>query len=946
MTKKIKIKNAKVHNLKNLSTEIPKNKLTVITGLSGSGKSSLAFDTIYAEGQRRYAESMSAQARKFMEIEDKPDVEDIEGLSPTIAIDQKSTSQNPRSTVGTATEIYDMLRLLYARAGTQYDPETGEKATQNTLGEISEKVKNLVKESEEDETFLILSPIVRNEKIEKGRLLSKVEPAGYDTLRINEDIVSIHDINDYDFDENKKYTVELVIDEFNQEDKTNIPLLVDRAEDLSNGFVRLVNKDNDFEYTFSTIPYCKESGKEFRPLETRNFSFNSPYGTCKRCTGLGYTMEVDPDLTIPNKDLSIDEGAIQPLTRLTGNKEQRRKLLEEIADEYNFSIKEPVSELGQNIIDILLYGDDNEYKIDDETVIFKGIIPELTQRYNDTDSDYIQNKIEKYMKQRECPVCKGKRLRKESLAVKVGKYSIADITTKTIKEAKKIFQEILDESDTITKKISNEELEIAKSIAKEVNKKLENLLKVGLHYLTLNRAANTLSGGESQRIRLATQISTGLTNVVYVLDEPSIGLHARDNDKLIETLKNLRDQENTVIVVEHDKQTIEEADHIIDLGPGAGKHGGKIIAEGTPEEIKQEEKSMTAGYLTGKEKIECPDEKKTEESEKLTIKGAKAFNLKNIDVEIPLEKFVCVTGVSGSGKSTLVTKILSKALHKEFHNAKTEPADFDHIEGTEHLNKVITIDQQPIGRTPRSNPATYTGVFTPIREIFADTPEAKMRGFDTGHFSFNVKGAGRCEACSGNGYKEVSMQFMSNVYIKCPECQGKRYNDEVLDIHYRQKNIAEVLDMTIHEAYRFFNDHTSIAKKLKIMRNVGLGYLRLGQPATTLSGGEAQRIKLAKELARKSTGDTLYILDEPTTGLHFEDVKKLLSVLTKLVEKGNTVVTIEHDLDVIKCADWVIDMGPEGGKEGGNIIAQGTPKQITESDQSYTGEYLKESLEE
>lgn len=937
---KIKITNTKVHNLKDVSTEIPKNKLTVITGLSGSGKSSLAFDTIYAEGQRRYAESMSAQARKFMDIEDKPDVESIDGLSPTIAIDQKNNNQNPRSTVGTATEIYDLLRLLFARAGTQYDPDTGEKAVQHSEGEIVEKVRELTKPADDD--ILLLSPIKREEKINKEKLINNIESLGYSELRINGEIIEIHNLEDYNFSTDKKYTIELVIEQLEPEEKYNLKLLIDKALDLSDGFVKLVSKDE--EHIYSTVPYCLESGKEFDPLETRSFSFNSPYGSCPRCNGLGYNMEVDPDLVIPNEDLTLEEDAIQPWARLTGNKKQKKELLRQVAGEHNIPLDEPTKNLSQEQIEIILYGDDKEYTVKGEKTSFSGVVPNLTQRHRETDSDFVQDKIEDYMNEKECSVCNGKRLKPESLAVKVADYSISDFTDMTIREAQDIFQKLADADSELSQQIETDKRKITTSIGSEINSRLEDLINVGLYYLSLNRSLNTLSGGEAQRIRLATQISTGLTNVIYILDEPSIGLHAKDNDKLIKTLKDLRDKDNTVIVVEHQKQTIEAADHVIDLGPRAGKHGGEIIAEGTPNEIKQADKSVTAGYLTGREEIEVPENRREGSGNSLEIKGAKAFNLKNIDVEFPLEKLICVTGVSGSGKTTLVDKILSKKLHQKFHQAKNNPAAHDEIKGTGYLNKVITIDQQPIGRTPRSNPATYTGVFTAIREIYADTTEAKMKGLDESHFSFNVKGAGRCEACQGNGYKEISMQFMSDVFINCPECQGNRYNDKTLSIHYRQRNIADVLEMTIHEAYRFFNDHDPIASKLKVLRDVGLGYLRLGQPATTLSGGEAQRIKLAKELSKRSTGDTLYILDEPTTGLHFEDTKKLLEVLNQLVEQGNTVVTIEHNMDVIKSSDWIIDMGPEGGKKGGEIIAEGTPENITEVEQSYTGQYLKEVL--
>jgi excinuclease ABC subunit A len=959
----ISITNARVNNLKNVSLKIPKNKLTVITGLSGSGKSSLAFDTIYAEGQRRYAESLNAYARQFMDVQDKPDVDEITGLSPTIAIDQRNTSQNPRSTVGTVTEIYDHLRLLYSRIGTQYCPDTNKLVKQYTEGEITELVRKMGRSSEE---LLILSPIINQKKINIKEILPSLEQSGYQHVRLNGVEMKLFELKKYNFDKDKTYDIELVVGRLIDIKKQNIASLVDKAIDLSNGSIVIADPNSGDEELFTTFPFCPTTGRNFDPIEPRTFSFNSPYGACPRCTGLGYTLDVDPELVIPNPKLTLAQGAIQPWTRIVGNQTQYQKLLGAVAQMHDFSMNKPVKDLSQKVMDILFYGTDGQvYLVGTKKMQFEGIVPNLTQRHAETDSDYIRKEIEQYMREKECPTCDGHRLKPESLFVKVGDYSIADFVELTIEEAVEFFQTLAEQrgSSRLRKSrnnaennsknnknsptklsLSKQQEAIATPIIKEIITRLNDLMKVGLYYLTLDRAFTTLSGGEAQRIRLSSQLSTGLTDVIYILDEPSIGLHSKDNDKLIDTLKTLRDLGNTVIVVEHDKPMMEAADHLIDVGPGAGEYGGEIMAEGKPAYVKKQTKSLTAGYLTGKEEIPTTKKYRKGNGKKLDILGATAFNLKNIDVSIPLGKLVCMTGVSGSGKSTLISNILSRSLSKHFYRSKAEPGTHKSIKGMSNVDKVISIDQTPIGRTPRSNPATYTGVFTAIRDIFTNVPEARMRGFTAGMFSFNVKGGGRCEACAGDGAIRIPMQFLTDVFVECSECGGRRYNKEALEIHYRGKNIADVLEMTIEEAYRFFSDISAISDKLQILRNVGLGYLHLGQPATTLSGGEAQRIKLATELSRRATGKTLYILDEPTTGLHFEDIKRLLQVLNQLVEKGNTVLIIEHNLDVIKCADWIIDLGPEGGKRGGEVVAEGTPKDVIKSKKSFTGQYLKQVL--
>ncbi|HLD31739.1 MAG TPA: excinuclease ABC subunit UvrA [Patescibacteria group bacterium] len=936
------IKNARVHNLKNVSLSLPKNKLIVITGLSGSGKSSLAFDTIYAEGQRRYAESLSAYARRFMELQDKPDVDEITGLSPTIAIDQKSVSQNPRSTVGTVTEIYDHLRLLFSRIGIQYCDACNLPVKSYTAGEIMERVREMGRKGHD---LQILCPIVTGKKVRARDLLNRLEQSGYELVRLNGLVMKLLEVSKYKFNLEQEYTVELLIGRLTDVKKQNVGEMVARALDLSNGEMVVADEQTGDEYSFSTSATCQKCNRKFSPIEMRSFSFNSPYGACPRCTGLGINLEVDPELVIPNPRLTLAEGAIQPWTRIVGNQTYYYTLLTEVAKAHRFSLQVPVKDLPEKTMQILLFGTDGQmYEVKGKKVRFEGIIPNLTQRHAETDSEYIRKEIEQYMHERVCSVCHGRRLKTESLHIRIGDYSIADLAEMTVEEAAGFFVSLASSRSKTKMELSKREKTVAGPIIKEISKRLTDLQKVGLYYLTLDRSVNTLSGGEAQRVRLSTQLSTGLSGVIYILDEPSIGLHSRDNDQLIATLKALRDQGNTVIVVEHDQAMIEQADYVVDIGPGAGEYGGEIVAEGAPLAIRRNTKSLTGRFLIGKEKIALPKKTHVGNKQEITIKGAKAFNLRNIDVSIPLGKLVCVTGVSGSGKSTLISEILGKALNRHFYQAKAEPADHDSIGGLNNVDKVIVIDQTPIGRTPRSNPATYTGIFSQIRDLFTAVPEAKMRGYDAGKFSFNVKGGGRCEACAGEGYVRIPMQFLSDVFVECDECGGQRYNREALEVHYRNKNIAEILEMTVGEAYRFFADTPALAEKLRVLNDVGLSYVHLGQPATTLSGGEAQRVKLATELSRRATGRTLYILDEPTTGLHFEDIRRLLIVLNQLVEKGNTVLIIEHNLEVIKCADWVIDLGPEGGTRGGEIVGTGTPAEIAKVKKSYTGQYLKKIL--
>ncbi len=934
MSDKIVVKGARVHNLKNVSVEIPKNKLVVITGLSGSGKSSLAFDTIYAEGQRRYAESLSSYARQFMDLRDKPDVDSVEGLSPTIAIDQRVFSQNPRSTVGTTTEIYDYLRLLFSRLGEQYCPDCGVKVEAHTAGEIMEAVRKMARKSA---NLLVLAPLARQGEVDGGALLERVEKSGQEWVRINGELIKINALPDWRFEKGQRYDVELLIGRITDIKKQNPTKMVELALELSNGLVVVANGAGT--KTFSTVGLCAECGRALPVLDMRSFSFNSPYGACPRCTGLGVTMEVDPSLVIPNDRLTLAEGAIQPWTRITGNQNWYQKILSVVAEKHKFSLDIPIKDLPAKVLHLILYGTGDEiYLADEKKITFSGVVPNLTQRHLETDSEYVRKEIEQYMHETICPACLGMRLRRESLAVKSAGKNIAEVSKMSVEDSHVFLKDV---AKAVKPEV--EKNKIAEPILREAIKRISSLEQVGLGYLSTDRSLNTLSGGEVTRVRLATQLSTGLLGVVYILDEPSVGLHPKDNQKLIDTLRSLRDLGNTVIVVEHDAAMMEAADYVIDVGPGAGTLGGKIVAVGNLARIKKSKESLTGAYLSGRLKVdclECEPKRKTEDKKKLTIAGAKGNNLKNITVDIPLGKLVCVTGVSGSGKSTLVIDILSKALSRHFYRAKDNPAEHKEIKGLDQIDKVISIDQSPIGRTPRSNPATYTGVFTLIRDLFAELAEARMRGYDAGKFSFNVKGGGRCEACAGEGYTRIPMQFLADVFVKCNECGGARYNQEALEIHFKNKHIADVLGMTVEEAYVFFNDKPAIADKLSLLREVGLGYVELGQPATTLSGGEAQRVKLATELSRASTGKTLYILDEPTTGLHFEDIKHLLLVLNRLVEKGNTVLIIEHNLDVIRCADWIIDLGPEGGRHGGEVVAVGTPEDVAKNKKSWTGKFL------
>ncbi|MFA6304482.1 MAG: excinuclease ABC subunit UvrA [Patescibacteria group bacterium] len=944
---KIVIKGARVHNLKNIDVEIPRDKLVVITGLSGSGKSSLAFDTIYAEGQRRYVESLSAYARQFLGLMDKPDVDQIDGLSPAISIDQKSTSHNPRSTVGTITEIYDYLRLLYARAGHPHCPNCGQEISTQTIGAIAEKILNLPANTE----VWLIAPVIKDKKGEHKHVFNEFKKAGYARVRINNQMYSLVEAMDLDLDKQKKHTIEVVVDRLtvSKDDKKRLIDSLEIVADLGDGVVIVHLPEHSKDLVYSQHLSCPKCGLNLPKIEPRNFSFNSPHGACPECSGLGTKLEVDPDLVIPNKKLSLAEGAIRPWSRTASNQSWYFKMLENVAKAHKFSTRVPVNKLTKKQLEIVLEGTgDRKYNMNFNTEKFsgdfnstyEGVMPNLARRYRETESEYIRSEIERYMRVYQCPLCHGRRLRPEVLSVTVGEKSIFELTNMTITQASYYFDRINNPKHKESIKFNARETKIAEPILKEIKSRLTFLEDVGLSYLTLDRPATTLSGGESQRIRLATQIGSSLVGVLYILDEPSIGLHQRDNDKLIKTLKILRDLGNTIIVVEHDEDTILAADYVVDIGPGAGENGGKVVAVGTPEQIKKNKQSLTGRYLTGDMQIEIPKKHHKGNGKHLEIIGASEFNLKNINVKIPLGQFVCITGVSGSGKSTLMTEILAKALGQYFYRAKDLPGKHKEIKGLENLDKVIDIDQSPIGRTPRSNPATYTGVFTYIRDLFTELPEAKIRGYKAGRFSFNVEG-GRCEACEGDGMVRIEMNFLPDVYIECDECHGKRYNQQTMEVHYKGKNIADVLAMTVEEGMRFFTNVPNIYQKLKTLFEVGLGYLKLGQSATTLSGGEAQRVKLATELARRSTGRTLYILDEPTTGLHFDDINRLLQVLNRLVDKGNTVLIIEHQLDVIKCADWVIDLGPEGGDKGGYIVAQGTPKDLIKVKESYTGQYLK-----
>ncbi len=937
----IRIRGARVHNLKNITLEIPKNKLVVITGLSGSGKSSLAFDTIYAEAERRFVESLSSYARQFLGIKEKPDVDGIDGLSPAISIDQKSISKNPRSTVGTITEIYDYLRILFSRIGIPHCPICQKPIGRQTVDEMISRITKLNKAKE----IVILGPLIRDKKGEHKEILEELKRAGFLRVRINGIIMTIKESQGQSLDKHKKHSLEVVIDRFMLNDDIDRSRIRDSIETaLKIGKSIMMVAQGDDNIIFSEKFACTDCGTNLADIEPRTFSFNSPYGACSLCTGLGSTLEVDPELVLPNKRLSIAEGAIRPWASAShrlGRQSWYWWILDDVAGRYGFSLNTPIEKLSSTVIAILLNGEDphaGSTKPERDKGVFEGIIPNLKRRWKETDSDFTRAEIEKYMVIGVCSSCRGKRLKPEALAVHINGKSIADIADINVTGSLDFFADLISSAGNL----SASHLRIALPVSKEIVKRLEFLRDVGLEYLTIARQSTSLSGGEAQRIGLATQIGSQLTGIIYILDEPSIGLHSRDNSRLIATLKHLRDLGNTVIVVEHDAETMREADWIIDLGPGAGIHGGKIIFQGTPRQLLASSTS-TGHYLSGKKQIKIKprmaEKHNVRGGEKLIIKGASEHNLKSIDVAIPLNAFVCVTGVSGSGKSSLINDILAKALLAQFYGAHMIPGVHKEILGTEHINKAIVVDQSPIGRTPRSNPATYTGVFGIIRSLFAATPDARTKGYLPGRFSFNVKG-GRCEACEGQGVKKIEMYFLPDVYTECEECRGKRYNHEALEIEYNGKNISHVLDMSIEEGLYFFNAIPAVTSKLETMKDVGLTYLKLGQPAPTLSGGEAQRVKLATELSRRDTGRTLYILDEPTTGLHFDDIQKLMNVLAALVEKGNTVVVIEHNLDVIRNADWIIDLGPEGGEKGGFIVAEGTPAQIIKNQKSYTGEWL------
>ena len=940
MNDKIIIKGAKEHNLKNVNLEIPRNKLVVVTGLSGSGKSSLAFDTLYAEGQRRYVESLSSYARQFLGLMEKPDVESIEGLSPAISIDQKTTSKNPRSTVGTVTEIYDYVRLLYARIGVPYCPNCGKKIEKQTIDQIVDNIMEL----EEGTKIQVLAPVVRGRKGEYLKLIQDFAKEGF--IRVRIDGVSYEITDDINLNRKKKHNIDILVDrlvikpDIRNRLAESIEIALKHANNLV--LVDIVGKD---EKLFSQNYACPDCGISFEELSPRMFSFNNPFGACPECTGIGYLMKIDEDLIIPDKNKTLYDG-VKAFGASTMKKSETmaKMYFESIGNHYGVNINIPIKKLPREFLDKILYGTGSE-KINFEytslagtskyTAPFEGVIPILTRRYNETKSQGMRDFYEMYMSNRPCHLCNGARLKKESLAVKVGDKNINEFTNMPINKIKEFINCLeLNKKDEL----------IAEPIFKELNKRLQFLIDVGLEYLTLSRPAGTLSGGEAQRIRLATQIGSGLTGVLYILDEPSIGLHQRDNDKLLATLKKLRDLGNTLIVVEHDEDTMYAADQIIDIGPGPGVHGGNVIAQGTAEEIKLVSESITGQYLSGKRKIDVPKKRRKSNGKSLEILGATEHNLKNIHVKIPLGVFTCVTGVSGSGKSTLINEVLYKQIARELNGSNEKPGKCKEIKGISNIDKIINIDQSPIGRTPRSNPATYTGVFDIIRDIFAGTNEAKFRGYEKGRFSFNVSG-GRCEACQGDGIIKIEMHFLPDIYVPCEICKGQRYNKETLEVKYKGKNISDVLNMTVEEALEFFSNIPRIKQKIQTLYDVGLGYIKLGQPSTTLSGGEAQRIKLATELSKRATGKTLYILDEPTTGLDIADVHRLVEILQRLVNTGNSIVVIEHNLDLIKTADYIIDLGPEGGERGGEVIAVGSPEQICKNERSYTGKFLKKYLE-
>ena len=979
----IVVQGAREHNLKNIDVTIPRNKLVVITGVSGSGKSSLAFDTVYAEGQRRYVESLSAYARQFLGRIDKPDVDYIDGLSPAISIDQKGVSRNPRSTVGTVTEIYDYLRLLYARAGRSHCYNCGRRVEMQTVQQIVDAVLSMP----EGSRIQVMAPMIKRRKGEHKEVFEEARKAGFVRVRVNGEV---HDLSEsFDLDKQKWHTIEVVVDRLaigTSADPGRLADSVASALKLAGGTVLVASTDGE-ERLFSEQFACVQCGISLGELEPRTFSFNNPHGACPTCTGLGYRLEVDPDLVVPDKERSLAEGAIQPWIRAGSSSPWFASLLESLARAYDFSMSAPVKKLRKKHLDLILYGAKGKsirmkhrtqrgrtYEWDTR---FEGVINNLERRYRETESDYIRSEIERYMASRPCQSCGGQRLKPEALAVIVGGLNITEVTGKSITQAQEWAGTLWGDGapsqgngagdlapDVVTvdgsgsvaggngsqpglveevEPLTEREKAIASQILKEIQSRLRFLVDIGLDYLTLERTASTLSGGEAQRIRLATQIGSGLMGVLYVCDEPSVGLHPVDDARLIDTLQRLRDIGNTVLIVEHDEAIMRAADHVVDLGPGAGEHGGHVVATGTIDQIIATPESITGQYLSQTRRIPLPSTRRPGNGKAITVRGARANNLKNVDVRIPLGRFVCITGVSGSGKSTLIYEVLYKKLAQDFYRARDRPGDCDTIEGTEAIDKVVNIDQSPIGRTPRSNPATYTGTFTPIRELLATVPEARMRGYKPGRFSFNVKG-GRCEACSGDGYISIEMQFLPNVTVPCEVCEGKRYNREALEIRFKGKNIAEVLDMTVTEALRHFANIPRIRNRLQTMYDVGLGYIRLGQPATHLSGGEAQRVKLSTELSKRATGSTLYILDEPTTGLSFQDCAHLLEVLHRLVDAGNTVVLIEHHLDLIKNGDWIIDLGPGAGDKGGYVVAEGTPEELAEMEHSYTGQYLRRPL--
>lgn len=934
----IVVKGARAHNLKGVDIELPKNKLIVMTGLSGSGKSSLAFDTIYAEGQRRYVESLSAYARQFLGQMDKPDVDTIEGLSPAISIDQKTTSKNPRSTVATVTEIYDYIRLLYARVGKPYCPYHGIEIESQTVQQMVDRILEL----EERTKIQLLAPVISHRKGSHEKLIEDIGKKGYVRLRVDDEIVDVNEVPQ--LDKNKNHTIEVVVDRLVVKDgiETRLADSIETALELAEGNLT-VDVINGEELKFSENHACPICGFSIGELEPRMFSFNSPFGACPTCDGLGQKLKVDLDLVIPDKNKTLNEGAIEPWEPTSSD--FYPTLLKRVCEVYKINMDKPYKKLTDRQKNILMNGS-GEKEIEftftqrnggtrKRKMVFEGVVPNIDRRYHESPSEYTREMMSKYMTELPCETCHGKRLSKEALSVYVGDYNIGEVVEYSIKNALYYFENL---------KLSDQDKSIADQILKEIISRLSFLNNVGLEYLTLDRSSGTLSGGEAQRIRLATQIGSRLTGVLYVLDEPSIGLHQRDNDRLINTLKEMRDLGNTLIVVEHDDDTMRAADYLVDVGPGAGNHGGEVVSSGTPNKVMKDKKSLTGQYLSGKKRIEVPEYRREITDRKIQIKGAKSNNLKNVNVDFPLSVLTVVTGVSGSGKSSLVNEILYKALAQKINKSKVKPGNFDEIKGIDQLDKIIDIDQSPIGRTPRSNPATYTGVFDDIRDVFAQTNEAKIRGYQKGRFSFNVKG-GRCEACKGDGIIKIEMHFLPDVYVPCEVCDGKRYNRETLEVTYKGKNIADVLEMTVEEATHFFENIPKIKRRLQTLVDVGLGYITLGQQATTLSGGEAQRVKLASELHKRSTGRSIYILDEPTTGLHVDDISRLLKVLNRIVENGDTVVIIEHNLDVIKTADHIIDLGPEGGEGGGTIIATGTPEEIAQNKGSYTGQYLKPVLE-